>query len=493
MATTGFWPVKSNLLALIKYTENPEKTSAMSENELKALHDVLDYEMNGDKTEQKLYVTGINCLPETAYERMMTTKKQFHKTDGVLAYHAYQSFEAGEVTPQECHRIGIETAKQMWGDRFEVLVSSHVNGEHLHNHFCVNSVSYVDGAKFKNKNAERFRMRDISDKLCEQSHLSVLHDSHFYSKQSKREYWKNKSAGEIEKEIIRQDFLEAARFATNGWEFCQYLMGLGYYINRNHKYEHISVTPPGWNKTVRVDTIAPELDSKGLKQITWDNFVKYRYIRKIEFDFYPLRRYKDTLWYYKHYKNNIEQFVDAIFGIIRLVMGLDRCREYNSRPVITSSAFRKEYKVLDESQAIIRFIGKHNIKTPQDIRDAMAKCQARMDNLKEEREILRNRIRRPKETDTVEQLKAARDSLTLDITEAREQLKTASRLMDLLTRLEKEVDKELELERNGTLPPEPITADDVSRYINSEDYDPSKHRPQYETQPTERKRGGWER
>ena len=116
-----------------------------------------------------------------------------------------------------------------------------------------------------------------------------------------------------------------------------------------------------------------------------------------------------------------------------------------------------------------------------------------MDNLKEEREILRNRIRRPKETDTVEQLKAARDSLTRDITEAREQLKTASRLMELLTRLEKEVDKELELERNGTLPPEPITADDVSRYINSKDYDPSKHRPQYETQPTERKRGGWER
>ena len=56
MATTGFWPVKANLLALIKYTENPEKTSAMSENELKALYDVLDYDMNGDKTEQKLYV-----------------------------------------------------------------------------------------------------------------------------------------------------------------------------------------------------------------------------------------------------------------------------------------------------------------------------------------------------------------------------------------------------------------------------------------------------
>ena len=136
MATTGIWPVKSNLLALIKYTENPAKTSVDS---FKALHDVLDYDMNGDKTEQKLYVTGINCLPETAYERMMMTKRQFYKTDGVLAYHAYQSFKAGEVMPQECHRIGIETAKRLWGNRFEVTVSTHKNTDHLHNHFCINS------------------------------------------------------------------------------------------------------------------------------------------------------------------------------------------------------------------------------------------------------------------------------------------------------------------------------------------------------------------
>ncbi len=490
MATTGFWPVKANLLALIKYTENPEKTAA---DDFKALHDVIDYDMNGDKTEHRLYVTGINCLPETAYERMMATKRQFHKTDGVLAYHAYQSFKAGEVTPKECHRIGIETAKQMWGDRFEVTVSSHVNGEHLHNHFCVNSVSFVDGAKFKNKNAERFRLREISDKLCEKHRLSVLYGSHFYSNRNKRAYWKNKSASEIEKEIIRQDFLEATRFAVNEWQFCEYLKGLGYYINRNWKYEHISVTPPGWNKTVRVDTIVPELDRKGLKQTTFNNFVKLRRIPELEFDFCPLRRYNDPLWYYRYYHNNVREFVDAVFGIIRIAMGLDGYRERNPRPVITSPVFRKEYKALDESQAMIRFISKHQVKTPQDIRDAMAKCQTRIDDLKEEREILRNRIRRPKETDTVAELKAARDSLTRDITEAREQLKTATKLIDLLTRLEKEVNKEFEMEQNGTPLPEPLTADETSRYINREDYDPSKHKPQYESQVQERKRDGWER
>lgn len=493
MATTGFWPVKSNLLALIKYTENPEKTSAMSENELKALHDVLDYEMNGDKTEQKLYVTGINCLPETAYERMMATKKQFAKTGGVLAYHAFQSFKAGEVTPQECHRIGIETAKELWGDRFEVLVTSHVNGQHLHNHFCVNSVSFADGIKLENKIAEHLRMREVSDKICEKYRLSVLYGSHFYSKQSKSEYWKNKSVSEIEKEIIRQDFLEAARFATNGWEFCQYLRGLGYYINRNHKYEHISVTPPGWNKTVRVDTIAPELDSKGLKQITWDNFVKCRCTREMEFDFYPLAKYETILRQHKKYHDNIDLFVGAIFDIIRLAMGLDECRDRNPRPVIISPAFRKELATLKEHQSIIRFVSKYHIKTPQDIRDAVNECQVRMENLKAEREILYNRIRRPKPTDTVEELKVARDSLTRDIAEAREQLKTANKLTDLLTHMEKEIDEEMALERSNMPLSEPTTADDVSRYINSEEYDPARHRVPSETQSPRRKRGNWER
>lgn len=138
---------------------------------------------------------------------------------------------------------------------------------------------------------------------------------------------------------------------------------------------------------------------------------------------------------------------------------------------------------------MIRFVSRHNIKTPQDIRDTMAECQARMDDLKEARELLYNRIRRPKETDTVEKLKEARDSLTKEIAAARDELKTASKLIDLLTRMEKEVDEELELERNGIAPPEPSTIDEISRYINSEHYDPDRHYPPQE-KSKERKPSG---
>lgn len=106
----------------------------------------------------------------------------------------------------------------------------------------------------------------------------------------------------------------------------------------------------------------------------------------------------------------------------------DDCRNKEPRAVLLSPDFRKESAALKEHQNIIRFVSKHNIKTPQDIRDVAAECQVRMGDLKETRDILYNRIRRPKPTDTVEELKAARDSITRDIAEVREQLKTANKL-----------------------------------------------------------------
>ena len=337
------------------------------------------------------------------------------------------------------------------------------------------------------------RMREVSDEICKKHRLSVLRGSNFYSKQSKRGYWKNKSASEIEKEIIRQDIWEAAYHAKEPNEFYRHLRSLGYYINRNHKYEHISVTPPGWNRTVRIDTLIPELDNNSLLNLFWENYEQHYEPIYVRFDFCPLNKYENTIWRYKKRRDNIQEFVDAIFGIIRIALGLDDCRNKEPRAVLLSPDFRKESAALKEHQNIIRFVSKHNIKTPQDIRDVSVECQTKMDDLKETRAILYNRIRRPKPTDTVEELRAARDSLTRDIAEAREQLKTANKLLDLLTRLEKEIDEEMALERSNAPLHEPTTADDVSRYINSEEYDPTQHQIQSGIQPSVRRRSEWER
>ena len=144
MATTSLWHIKGHLRDLVDYVENPEKTYP----ELQDLWDASRYVQRPAATADDHYVTAINCLKETALEQMILTKRQYGKTDGYIAFHGYQSFKPGEVTAQECHDIGVALAKEMWGDRFQILVTTHLDKNHLHNHYLFNSVSFRDGKKY---------------------------------------------------------------------------------------------------------------------------------------------------------------------------------------------------------------------------------------------------------------------------------------------------------------------------------------------------------
>ena len=107
---------------------------------------------------------------------MLITKKQYDKTGGILGFHAFQSFAEGEVTPEQAHAIGVKLAQEMWGDRFEVIVSTHLNTKHYHNHFVINSVSFKDGKRYYDKRETYARLRQLSDSLCEEYGLSVLEE-----------------------------------------------------------------------------------------------------------------------------------------------------------------------------------------------------------------------------------------------------------------------------------------------------------------------------
>ena len=108
----------------------------------KNLEAVINYAKNGEKTEQGILVSGINCLPENAYEEMMLIKKIFHKEDGRLGYHFIQSFKGKEVSAEECNDIGMELAQSLWGDKFQVLICTHIDKDNVHNHIILNSVSF---------------------------------------------------------------------------------------------------------------------------------------------------------------------------------------------------------------------------------------------------------------------------------------------------------------------------------------------------------------
>lgn len=187
MATTGFWPVKGKLREIIDYAANPDKAtdSRYLDDDLAA---VVRYAANDGKTDHRLYVSAINCPVKTACQHMMATKRCFGKLGGNVAYHGYQSFRTDEVAPEEAHRIGMETARRMWGRDYELVVTTHLNTDNIHNHIVINSVSFRTGRKFENHISDHIRLREISDAVCRERGKSVLNDAGFYSKGKKKEY-----------------------------------------------------------------------------------------------------------------------------------------------------------------------------------------------------------------------------------------------------------------------------------------------------------------
>ena len=194
MATTSIWRVKGWLGKVLIYIENPDKTENpdffekqdMDGKEAQGLSDVIEYAVRQEKTGRitpgeegapvmQRFVSGVNCSPSTARDEMMAVKKRFGKEDGTVAYHGYQSFAPGEATPELAHEIGLALAKKLWGEKYQVLVATHLDkAHHLHNHFVVNTVSFVDGIKYYRSEKDYFAMQRESDRLCREYGLSVI-------------------------------------------------------------------------------------------------------------------------------------------------------------------------------------------------------------------------------------------------------------------------------------------------------------------------------
>ena len=245
MAVTRIWPIKSGSLEnVLAYIANTSKTDEQSftDAQLAGLYNALHYVEDGDKAfdsnEKRLFVTGINCIPENAKEEMTDTKKRFGKEGGILAHHAYQSFKPDEVTPKLAHKIGIETAKRLWGDDFEVIVATHMGSHCIHNHILLNSVSFVDGKKYNGCKENYNRFRDVSDGICREYDLSVIENPK--GKRVPYNVYKAQQNGEVTKnDVIKKDIDLAISVSGNMSYFAKVMRTLGYEFHRGYKYEYI--------------------------------------------------------------------------------------------------------------------------------------------------------------------------------------------------------------------------------------------------------------
>ena len=265
MATTSLWRVTGWLGKMVIYIENPDKTENpaffekenLTDQQAQALSDVIEYAANTKKTQTeesgkilRQFVSGVNCSPLTARDEMMAVKKRFDKVGGTVAYHGYQSFAPGEATPEIVHEIGVKLARQLWGDRYQVLVATHLDKEnHLHNHFVLNTVSFLDGKKYYRSAKDYREMQMASDALCREYGLSVIenpqqgrtkHKSEWIAEQEQRPTWRG---------FVRADVDEAIRQSMTERQFFDARRRKGYEIKMG---KDISVRPPGKPRFVRL-------------------------------------------------------------------------------------------------------------------------------------------------------------------------------------------------------------------------------------------------
>lgn len=303
MATTSIWAVKGGAHSIQRveaYIENPEKTTCTESGRKSqyALHQVMDgdqltaeFSMDDLEHEIACYVSGVNCTaPDDAWKEFAAVYDAWDKPcKGRVCYHGYQSFKEGEVTASQAHEIGVKLAEQLWGDRFQVVVATHLNTGYYHNHFLLNAISFADGLKFVNRKSDYRKMREVSDALCQEYGLSVIeHPEHgqgkHYGEWKAQQDGRPTERGDIRRDLesvlqymaanppenlvqkkpnvrrdIRQDFDDASLQASTMKELVEQMEARGYIWNFSGKYPKIK--PPGKDRYFRLYKLGEGYDS----------------------------------------------------------------------------------------------------------------------------------------------------------------------------------------------------------------------------------------
>ena len=237
---------------------------------------MVEYAADEMKTEERAYVTCLHLhSEETAAQEFMETKRLMHNEGGRSCYHGYQSFKADEVDADTAHSVGVALARELWGDRFQVVIATHCNTGHYHNHFVINSVSDVDGKKFYNSPADYRRMRAVSDRLCREAKISVIE----YPADRRANYgeWLAEKNGKpTMRSRIREDIDRAILASTTEREFQRVMKEMG--------YEVITKTPKGsprihpivrivdGGKNFRLDKLGEYYELDSIKQRIQNNY-----------------------------------------------------------------------------------------------------------------------------------------------------------------------------------------------------------------------------
>jgi len=232
-------------MPIIHFINNKTQTAGGMKN-------VLNYVSRKEKTvsEDKRFVTGVNCSPETALDEMTATKNLYHKPDGRLYYHLVQSFPSGyEIDPELAHKIAVELAEKAF-NKYEVVVATHIDREHIHSHLVLNSVSFEDGKKYHSNKESVEQLMKLSDEICRRYGVHVLDAPKKKVKKaflSDSEY-RSAKRGESFKWELMNVINQVMKQAKTKKQFCYMMKQHGYGVRWEDNRKYITYTCPNKRK-----------------------------------------------------------------------------------------------------------------------------------------------------------------------------------------------------------------------------------------------------
>jgi len=443
MAVTKIWPVRGKVDSPLRYvademkTENPKWDKSSLEN----LTDVMHYAVDEDKTEKQFFVTGINCSAEIARDQFVTVKKQFNKEDGIVAYHGYQSFDEGEVTPELAHAIGLEFAQRVWGEDYQVVVATHLNTKHIHNHFVVNSVSFLHGRRLQKK--QWYEFNKVSDEICRAHGLSVVEkpEGKGFSKEF---YEMERAGGSTRLNVARKAVDEAISVSTNLKEFELAMKSMGYSCSFDPNRKYWIIKMKSWKKPMRLYRMGEDYTNERImERITASPEEK------------PFAVFQRTVYVKKQYRlPTREHKIKKVGGLKGLYLHycylLGYLPKYKQRPMRVSPLIRDDITKIEMISREARLIEREKLVTLNDVAKFKASRVSLIEEKTAERNELMKVLRRKVPEDEKEQAREKAYELKEELKELRKEVKLAEHIETRAKDMEEKINtiKEEEVKRD---------------------------------------------
>lgn len=444
MAVTKIKRIRGNPGNPLSYIDNPEKTRNLdfSDSDRQALADVIAYAADEKKTEKQYFTTGINCDVENAREQFNITKQSFNKTGGIVCGHCMQSFEGYEVAPEEAHEIGVQLARELWGDRFQIVVATHLNTNNVHNHIVFNSVSFVDGKRFHFCTEETMRIRAASDRICRERNLSVI--EHPEGKRIPYSLYKMEKAGMPTRyNVARQALDEAISVSVNMEEFKSELKKRGYLYQFNPRRKYWTVTPPGWTKAIRTDRLGDTYTREMIQQRVFSNDISVR-----------MQRLQKESRSTNHY--DLKRRIDKIMGrsgleklYLRYCYELGYLPKYRQNPVRLHAVLKEELLKCDLYSEEAKLLARYNVSTEEDLEKRMKSLTKQYSDVSARRDELRQKLRRKMPVEEEAQSRDQIRKLTAELKDTRKELKLCRDIRERSGQVERNLETVIEDRTRG--------------------------------------------